>query len=287
MILEYRGERFQIVMKALRTREGDLIFPVWDSRNRRFEYLWADTEGGEMRSLAGEDVFTQSIFQMYGMQGNDIYYNNANKDIVKWNIESGERTKILNLPKNGLVAGLQILMALGGEGDQPVLCLVDQSHGKEWLALLTDQEIPDREIVRVADLVMDRDYGINPAADSVSEAAKLNRDFLYRYEDDSTEEARTRVLADLSSGNGPDLMYVSLEDMRMLEEKGALLDMRELLPEARVEEMLPGAVEIGTIDGKFVGIPMQVEAYTLMVARDTWSEDSWTLEDIIRLMEIG
>lgn len=35
---------------------------------------------------------------------------------------------------------------------------------------------------------------------------------LYQYEDDSAEEARTRVLADLSGGNGPDLMYVSLED---------------------------------------------------------------------------
>lgn len=105
---------------------------------------------------------------------------------MRWNIESGERTKILDLPKNGLVTGLNILMALGGEGDQPVLCL--------------------------ADLVKTRDHGINPTADSVSEAANLNRDFLYQYEDDSAEEARTRVLADLSGGNGPDLMYVSLED---------------------------------------------------------------------------
>lgn len=287
MILEYRGEQFQTVQEPLRTREGELVFPVWDSRDRQFEYLWADTEEGEMRSLAREDVSSQSIFQMYGMQGNDIYYNNANKEIVRWNIESGERTKILDLPKNGLVAGLNILMALGGEGDQPVLCLVDRGHRKEWLAPLTDQEIPDREIVRLADLVKIRDYGINPTADSVSEAANLNRDFFYQYEDDSAEELRTRVLADLSSGNGPDLMYVSLEDMRMLEEKGALLDMRELLPEARVKEMLPGAVEIGTIDGKLVGIPMHVSANTLMVARDTWPEDSWTLEDIIRLMESG
>lgn len=149
MILEYRGEQLQTVEEPLRTREGELVIPVWDSRNRRFEYLWADTEGGEMRSLAREDVSSQSIFQMYEMQGNDFYYYNANKEIVRWNIESGERTKILDLPKNGLVAGLNILMALGGEGDQPVLCL--------------------------ADLVKTRDHGINPTADSVSEAANLNR----------------------------------------------------------------------------------------------------------------
>lgn len=72
MILEYRGEKLQTVEEPLRTREGELVFPVWDSRNRRFEYLWADTEGGEMRSLAREGVSSQSIFQMNGMQGNDF-----------------------------------------------------------------------------------------------------------------------------------------------------------------------------------------------------------------------
>lgn len=287
MILEYRGEQFQSVNEPLRTGEGELVFPVWDSRNRQYEYLWADTEGGEMRSLARGDTFTQSIFQMYGMRGDDIYYNRANKEIVKWNIENGSRTRVLDLPKNGLAAGMQIQMALGKEWNQPILCLMDTSHGKEWLVPLTDEEIPEQEIVRLAALVKSPYSAETPVADSVSTAASDNRDFLYRYEDDTTEESRTRVLADLSSGNGPDLMYVSLEDMRILEEKGALLDMGELLPEARVQEMLPGAVEIGTVNGKLVGIPVNVQAGTLMVSRDTWSKDSWTLEDLIDLMESG
>lgn len=287
MILEYRGEQFQAVQEPLRTREGELIFPVLDSQNRQLEYLWADTEKGEMRSLAREDTFSTNIYQIYGMQGNEIYYNNANKEIVRWNIESGERTKILDLPANGLVVGVEVLMALGKEGDQPILCLMDQGYDKDWLAPLTDQEVSGREPVRLTDLVKSYDQTRNPVSDSISLAARINRDFFYLYEDDSTEESRTRILADLSSGNGPDLMYVSLEDMRMLEETGALLDMSELLPQDRVKEMLPGAVEIGTIGGKFVGIPMEVTADTLMVARDTWSKDSWTLENIIRLMESG
>lgn len=287
MILEYRGEQFQSVQKPLRTGEGELVFPVWDSRNRQYEYLWADTEGGEMRSLAKGDTFTQSIFQMYGMRGGDIYYNRANREIVKWNIESGSRTRVLDLQENGLAAGVRIQMALGKERDQPILCLMDTGHEKEWLAPLTDEEIPEQEIVRLAALLKSPYSVGTPVADSVSAAASDNRDFLYRYEDDTTEEARTRVLADLSSGNGPDLMYVTLEDMRMLEEKGALLDMGELLPEARVKEMLPGAVEIGTVNGKLVGIPVNVQAGTLMVSRDTWPKDSWTLEDLIGLMESG
>lgn len=286
-ILEYRGEQLQSVKEPLRTGEGDLIFPVWDSRNRRMEYLWADTEAGEMRTLAVEENGDNDIFQIYGMQGNDIYYNRSNREIIRWDVESGQRTKILDLPKNGLVAGVQIRMAFGEEGDHPLLYVLDTEYGKDWLAVLTDQEATDRETIRIADLVKSADPTMNAVRDSVSLVSGSNRAVFYTYEQAVSEEARTRLFAEWSGGNGPDILYVSLEDMRMLEEKGALLDLRELLPETLLSEILPGALELGTVDGKLVGFPATVLAETLMVSRDTWPEESWSLEDIIGLMENG
>ena len=286
-ILEYQGEPSQTVQEPVRTPEGELIFPVWDSQNRQMEYFWADTEGGKMRSLAIEQDASNSVFRLYGMQGKDIYYNRSNREIVKWNIESGERIKILDLPKNGLVKGVEIRMTFGKEGDLPVLYVEDRFYGKDWLAVLTDQEVTGRETIRVADLVKSSDTTKYPVADSVSVVSGSNREIIYTYERADTEEARTRLLADLSSGKGPDILYVSLEDMRMLEEKGALLDLREVIPEILRNEMLPGALEIGTVDGKLAGVPLRVWALTLMVSRDTWPEESWSLEDIIGLMERG
>ncbi len=286
-ILEYRGEQFRTVGEPLRTPEGELIFPVWDSQERQTEYLWADMENGEMKSLAVEKEDSNSVFQLYGMQGNDIYYNRSNKEIVKWNIESGERTKILDLPGNGLAVYVELRMVFGKEGDFPVLYVEDSNYGKEWLAALTDQEVTDRETIRVADMVKSMDNTKNAVGDSVSIVSGINREVFYTYERADTEESRIRLLADLSSGQGPDILYVSLEDMRMLEEKGLLMDLRELIPETLQNEMLPGALEIGTVGGKLAGIPVSVTAETLMVSRDTWPEDSWSLEDIIGLMESG
>lgn len=286
MVLEHRvNGSSQTVQEPLRTWDGELIIPVLDSQTRQVEYFWADTEGGEMRSMAVETRSSGGIYRMYGMQGNDIYYNRANKEIIKWNIVSGERTVILNLPKNGIAVNLNILLAPGRE-DYPTLCLIDQSNKLDWLAPLTDQEVTDRETVRIVDLVKSN-RSESMVSDSVSLSANTNRSIDHKYEKNTSEEFRTRLLADLSSGKGPDLMYVSLEDMRMLEEKGALLDLRELLPEGLLEEILPAALEIGTVDGKLVGLPTGLQGELWMVSRDVWSGDSWRLEDVIRLMENG
>lgn len=73
----------------------------------------------------------------------------------------------------------------------------------------------------------------------------------------------------------------------MLEEKGLLLDIGELIPQELQEKLLPGALEIGTVDGRLLGVPAAVKAKTLVVSEGVWSEDTWRLEDVIRLMEEG
>lgn len=102
----------------------------------------------------------------------------------------------------------------------------------------------------------------------------------YEYEEASAQENRDRILAELSQGKEPELLFVPLEDMVLLEEKGLLLDIRELLSENMQEELLPGALEIGTIEGKLVGIPVAVRADTLAVATDIWEGHTWRLEDV-------
>lgn len=288
MILEYKGdETGQTVQEPLRTWDGELIFPIKNSQTRQTEYFWADTEGGGLRLLAGEKTPTNGIYNLYGMWGNDIYYNEGNREIIKWNIESGNRTSILSLPGNGIAVNIRILMALGKEEDYPVLCLIDQSNGRDWLAPLTDQET-DRETIRITDIAKDnRSFGENVVSDAVALCCSYNRSVDYKYRRETSDEFRTKLFADLSSGKGPDVMYVSMEDMRMLAEKGALLELGELLPEGLTEEILPAALELGTVDGKLMGLPTGLLADLVMVSRDVWSEDSWRLEDVISLMESG
>jgi len=289
-VLEYEGAGGQSLPGLLRTPEGELILSVYDDGKRAYEYLWADPASGELRSLAGMEISSPDILQMYGMLGDDLYYRSREGSadgIVRWNVRDGSRERIFDLQAAGIDRGYEILLALR-EGQTPVLCLVKSGEGKEkeWLAVLTKQKPEDREAVRVADLVTSGETKERVSACAVL-ASMESPDLRYEYEEASAQENRDRILAELSQGKGPELLFVRLEDLYLLEEKGLLLDIREVLPEGLLEEILPGALEIGTVGGKLMGVPAAVRADTLAAAADTWAEDTWRLEDMIGLMEEG
>lgn len=290
VLLEYEGKQGQQLSDPLRTRDGELIFPIYDSAEKYYEFLWADTAAGELRSLTRIEATNPYIVQMYGMLGDDIFYRSregTGEGIVKWNIKSGRKIWVFNFQTAGIDTGFQTMLALR-EGQTPFLRLTKYKEGKtaEWLTALTEQRPSDNGIVRVVDLTSGSESGGSVAECAVL-ASLANPNFQYEYEQASDQDARDKILAELAQGKGPDLMFVSQEDLYILEEKGVLLDIGELIPRRLQEELLPGALEIGTVGGRLLGVPAAVRAKTLVVAGDIWPEDTWRLEDVISLMEEG
>lgn len=288
--MEYGSSPGQQLLEPLRTPEGELIFPVYDDTQKCYEFLWADREAGKLRSLGQMAADSPLIVQMYGMQGEDIYYRRREvnrESIIKWNSKSGTQEQIFDFQAAGIDVNYRTMLALR-EGQLPVLRLTKYKEGKprEWISALAKEKPAENGTVRVADLVSGGESKARVAA-CAPLASMETPDFNFEYEDVSSEEARDRILAELSQGKGPDLLYVSIEDMYMLEEKGLLYPLGELIPRELMEVILPGALEIGTVDGKLVGVPAGVRAETLAVSGDTWTEDTWRLEDVIALIEEG
>lgn len=287
ILLEYEGTPGQQLVEPLRTPDGELILPVYDDTGKYYEFLWADTAEGTFLSLARVEAKEPFITQMYGMLGDDIYYRTqrgTEDGIVRWNIKNGSRAWVFDFREAGLGTGYRSMLALR-EGQTPFLRLTKYKDGKtkEWLTALGEQRMADDGSVRVADLT--------GTGEQIKECAMLasieTPNFRYEYEGASAQEARDKILAELSQGKGPDLLFVTVEDLYLLEEKGLLLDIGELIPQELQEELLPGALEIGTVDGRLMGVPAAVQAETLVVAGDIWPEDTWRLEDVIGLMEEG
>lgn len=293
ILMDYEGTLGQHLSEPLRTQEGELIFPVYESSEKSYEFLWVDTEEGEFCSLARMEASMPYILQMYGMLGDDIFYRSregaekgTGEGIVRWNIRSGRRVLVLDFRTVGIDTSFQTMLALR-DGQAPFIRLTKYKEGRyeEWLTALSEQRMDSGDI-RVADLTI----AAEPKEwieQCTTLASMENPNFRYEYEDVSAQEARDRILIELSQGKGPDLMFVSIEDMYMLEEKGLLMDIRELIPQEIQEEFLPGALEIGTVDGRLLGMPVGIRAETMVVAGDIWSEDTWRLEDVISLMEEG
>lgn len=278
LLLEFEGTARQQFADPLRTRDGELILPVYDWEESCYEFLWADASSGELRTLGRMESKNPDIVKMCGLLGDDIYYISW-RGIVKWNIKSGRRVQVYDFIEAGMSTQYQVTLALR-PGLTPVLRL--RRGDTDWLAVLEDHEVSAGEAIRVVNLTQGSEVAL---ATCVTYASLVDPNIRYQYEEG--EESRDRIMAELSAGKGPDLLYVSREDMYVLAEKGLLLDLEELIPGELREEILPGALGLGTASGKLKGVPVAVETATLVAARDIWPGDTWRLEDVIGLMEEG
>lgn len=99
------------------------------------------------------------------------------------------------------------------------------------------------------------------------------------------DDYRTQVMTQMVAGEGPDILYVSRDDMEILYKKWLIADLREYISDNTLNTVMPNALELGNKDGKLVGMAAGVMAYTLMVQDDVWSGDNWTIDDMISLLE--
>ncbi|MCM1025359.1 MAG: ABC transporter substrate-binding protein [Roseburia sp.] len=286
LLLTYGVSEEETFEEPLRTEAGELIYPVYNMRKKYYELLWADVETGEMKSLATFES-SRRIQQFYGMEGNDVYYEMP-EGIVRWNIESGERTLVFLYRENGIGNGYETMLVLR-EGQLPLLRIYGEYQGEEpvdWLAPLSDRPV-ERETVRVVDLTGGQ--GDRQAAECAALASRRdpNRGFTYESATQGAEDFRTRIMAELAAGKGPDILYVSRSDLEILHDAGLLADLREVLSEETLEELLPGVIGLGTVDGELAGMPGGVQVEGLMVSADVWSEPTWRLEDFTALVEAG
>lgn len=271
--------------EPLQTREGELIFPIYDNKTRSTRLVWFDSEDGEEKILA--ELEQEYIKQLYGIQGNELYYEGAN-GIVRWNIATGERRLAYRFDENGIKNVFDTMLILR-ESKAPVLRMYGNVNGEEedWLTVLSSEEMETAEAVRIVGL---EEKSVQKIQNCAAVASRRNPNFSYRYENSGAEEQedfRTRIMAEMMAGGGPDILYVSPEDMELLYNMGLLADLRTLLPEETLEQVLPGVVGLGSVDGTLAGLAPEVSVGTLITLKEIWQEDTWRLEDILGLMETG
>lgn len=104
-------------------------------------------------------------------------------------------------------------------------------------------------------------------------------------EADDRDMARTRLMARLTAGEKPDLFCVTSEDLKILQDKGVLADLQELLPGELQEQIFPGVLKSGMVENKLCGIADEVSVNTVVVSTDFWPEETWSLRDMMMLVE--
>ena len=286
-VMEYRCDAEQGIGEPMQMESGELVFPVLDPHEENYTFLWPDTSTGEMRKL-GQLSSSQQIEKLYGMQGNSVYYQ-VSEGIIKWDIQSGKRNLVFSFRENGVPGGYEKTLVL--REDAPPVIRMYRNKGEQledWLVVLSDTKVERDNDVRIADLGSDM-LGSQQVSECATIMSRKDLNCLYSYETGGagTEDFRTKIMAELAAGDGPDILFVSEDDMEILRDKGLLADLREYLSQDTLDQLLPGVIEMGTREEKLVGLAGNVMALGLAVSRDVWKQDTWTLEDVISLMESG
>ena len=221
-----------------------------------------------------------------------LYYVNSDQ-LRHLNLDNRKDEMIFRTAEYGIRLASSNWLLCDGDG-KLALCSINTDNPVVYL-LTDEEETVKREPIRMALLYLNcplfwrADYWsaqsdtyriVKEEIDESKLETNLHSEHLQ-----ALEPLRTRIMAELVSGKGPELMIVSEDDMHILAEKGALMDMSELIPEEIQEQLLPGVRQIGTVDGEWIGITDSVYYYTLLTSDSLWSGDSWTVSDMLDLVE--
>lgn len=284
LLMKQTGDRYDEIRAPLRMEQGELVFPIYNNKEKSTKIVWFDPDNKEAHTLA---LLENDLGkQIYGIQGNDIYYESFD-GIVKWNIVSGDRVLIYSFDGNGVSKKYNTMLVFR-EGQAPILRMYATVNDEEedWLVVLSEQETEPPEATRIVSL---NGTSAN-VRDCVYVATRRNPDLNFTYEDGTEADEndfRTRVMAEIAAGGGPDILYVSLEDMRQLKNQGALADLRTILSEDILDQILPGIVALGTVDGTFTGLAPEMDVRTMITLKSIWDQSTWKPEDILELMDTG
>ena len=273
-----------VVMPPFRMPDGKLIFPVNNYAEYTARLVSFDPEEKKIHVLA--NLEKESIEQIYGMQGTELYYDSY-EGIVKWDLVSGDRTLVFSFEENS-VSNIYNTMLVFRDGEMPVFRMYAKVNGRveDWLMPLSGQEPESAEAIQIVSLNGDSAN----VRDCVALASRRNPGLSFTYKtctETEKEEFRTRILAELMAGDGPDILYVSLEDMRRLQDMGALADLDSSLTEKSKDCILPGIIELGTVNGTFVGLAPDMTLSSMVTLKSIWEQDTWDLEDVIGLLDTG
>ena len=263
-----------MIFAPVRDNHGRLFFPIYEQEEKATLLLWRDT-GNQWRELARLEWKTISTW--FGMDENLIYYQDGS-DLVRWDVLMGEREAMLNLTGNGVSEGGNVLLSWTGDGQ---LYLRSHSADKDWVVKVTKEPVIYAEPIIVGTDVAG--YQMETIKGGFITFSRENGVPLeIQYEN---AENQNTIFVDVVNGEGPDVLYVYPKDMATLREKGALLDIRELLSEEEIEKLLPQALELGSVGDGLYGIPLYMEFHTMFANEEVWSESSWSIEDFLKLVE--
>ena len=128
--------------------DGRVVLSRYDEAEQKSVLTWFDEErGGESSLGVLQDDFVNAMLQD---EEGALYYLGGNS-LVRWDTENNTREELFELYENGVDPGAEASGLIWNEQGEILLCRLRQ--GKGTIYVLTDEEPPVREQIRLSSLL--------------------------------------------------------------------------------------------------------------------------------------
>lgn len=262
--------------------DGRTILGTWNDTAQVTVLSWFDGESTQEIGRLEEGLPSAVCCDEQGL----LYCIGQADSLFRWNPEKNIQDDLFRLNRNGIFTGTASALFHSPEGE---LLLCRMSDENAALYLLTDQPPASSENeIQVGVTWGDKSFISNILME------RAGTYFVYEpggvpvkmeYADGDAEDYRNKIFAELTAGRGPDIIILNPSDFQLLAEKGLALDLSDLIDEETKSQMIPAVLEMGTIDGKLVGIAPRVQFSSMLTFDGTWAETSWTPAEFMELAE--
>ncbi len=273
----YSGERVYDLA------DGSTIVGQWDEEKHATIVSQFDKEREKLTEIGRvDDSIINAMCRKEGEE--DVLYCLTGGDIIRWDTKTDAKEKLFGAYQNGVdPLGGWFGLTWNSQGEL-LLCIMGEKS--TVIYVLTDGEVVNAEEIRLA--CIERPIGVDYIRKLSGRFSAKEEGFPIAFEsveEKYQEDYRNRIFMELSSGKGPDIMWVDREDMILLQEKGFLEDISAMIPKDIREVLLPAWVELCTVNGEMVGFTPEVKFSTMVTSKEVWEKDGWNISEYMSVLE--
>ncbi|MDE6518304.1 MAG: extracellular solute-binding protein, partial [Acetatifactor sp.] len=168
------------------------------------------------------------------------------------------------------------------EGADGKVFAVFRQNDKTFLYGFSAKEM-ETVVLRLELLTWGEDYIETCASEYTRQHPGVVIEIMERQED--TEMQLSRTVAQISQGEGPELMLVRRQQLQALQKEGALAELSKVLSASDQEQLFPGVLENGKVGEGLYGITCGATFSTLLVSDQLWQGATWSLQDAMRILD--
>ena len=259
--------------------DGSVVFSMGSMSGGGTKLIWTEFPAGTEHVLWDD---TEIMKKQFTVTPEGIMYYTSRDALMAWNLQTGEEKMIYSfsgtdISPNSMFTGQTCYVTVSGKNE-----LIIYDLEAEKTRALADTP-PENEENIICGMISTKGHIMACASIFSHEYdGKMIRCQTYT---GSWDDKWMRLSAEVTAGNGPDLMVLTREQMVALQKIGALAPLDDFLEEEAFEAMLSGIREAGSVDGNLYGVASEQAVIVLVTSDVLWPGDSWTVRDILDIYD--